>query len=74
MAEFSKEVLSHAKRFWSQQYGYELSDDETLEIVTNLTNYFEALKAIHQETKKEAEKHRNGLAEPLTEPDGSLAK
>ena len=55
MAEFSKEVLSYSKEFWSKQYGYELSDDETSEIVTNLTNYFEALRSIVLENNRKAE-------------------
>ncbi len=46
MAEYSKELIQNTIEAWSPKYGYTLSEDEAVEIIYNLTKYFETLDDI----------------------------
>lgn len=57
MAEFSIELIQNTIDVWSPKYGYTLSEDEAVEIIQNLTRYFETLddiaKSIARDITKE---------------------
>ena len=43
MGQYSKELIQNTIDVWSPKYGYTLSEDEAVEIIYNLTRYFETL-------------------------------
>ncbi len=57
MGQYSKELIQNTIDVWSPKYGYTLSEDEAVEIIYNLTRYFETLddiaKSIARDITKE---------------------
>lgn len=56
MTEYSKELIQNTIEVWSPKAGYTLSKDEAIEIITNLTNYFETLNEMAISTAKDTSK------------------
>ncbi len=46
MTEYSNELIQNTIEVWSPKAGYTLSEDEAIEIIRNLTGYFETLNDI----------------------------
>lgn len=46
MPEYSKELIQNTIEVWSPKYGYEISEDEAIEIIRNLNGFFEVLQDI----------------------------
>ena len=44
MAEYSKELIQNTIDVWSPKYGYDISEAEAIEIIRNLTGFFEVLR------------------------------
>ncbi len=56
MNDISKELIQDTIKQWSPKAGYTLSEDEAIEIITNLTNYFETLNEIAIKITKDTSK------------------
>jgi len=56
MTEYSKELIQNTIEVWSPKAGYTLSKDEAIEIITNLTNFFETLNEMAISTAKDTSK------------------
>ncbi len=55
MTEYSKELIQNTIEVWSPKYGYEISE-KAIEIITNITNYFETLHEMAISTAKDTSK------------------
>jgi hypothetical protein len=56
MSDFSKELIQNTIEEWSPKAGYTLSEEDAIEIITNLTNYFETLHNIALRITKDTSK------------------
>ena len=46
MAKFSKELIQNTIELWSPKAGYRISEEEAIEIILNLSRFFEGLNDI----------------------------
>ena len=52
MVEYSEQLIQETIAVWSPKYGYELSKDEAIEIIRNLTGFFEVLRDMANEISR----------------------
>ncbi|MBU0477949.1 MAG: hypothetical protein KKH94_12355 [Candidatus Omnitrophica bacterium] len=48
----SKEFIQETIDFWSPRYGYRISEEDALEIISNVKNYFKWLVDADREERK----------------------